>query len=117
MRARAYRDYDTKSCVIRWFEEHHPEQGNFTHESDRDAIRAVLAKQVCYYADDDDDDDAHADAHAHADDDDAHAHGVFVVIAVFAVFGDERQRKCRLYCTARRAALLWLVTRESEHVL
>lgn len=30
----------------RWFEEHHPEQGNFTHESDRDAIRAVLAKQV-----------------------------------------------------------------------
>ncbi|CAN0131824.1 unnamed protein product, partial [Ectocarpus sp. 8 AP-2014] len=28
----------------RWFEEHHPEQGNFTHESDRDAIRAVLAK-------------------------------------------------------------------------
>lgn len=32
--------------IIRWFEEHHPEQGNFTHESDRDAIRAVLAKQV-----------------------------------------------------------------------
>ncbi|CAM9865926.1 unnamed protein product, partial [Ectocarpus sp. 8 AP-2014] len=30
----------------RWFEEHHPEQGNFTHESDRDAIRAVLAKQT-----------------------------------------------------------------------
>lgn len=33
--------------MVRWFEEHHPEQGNFTHESDRDAIRAVLAKQVC----------------------------------------------------------------------
>lgn len=32
--------------IVRWFEEHHPEQGNFTHESDRDAIRAVLAKQV-----------------------------------------------------------------------
>lgn len=37
-------------CLGRWFEEHHPEQGNFTHESDRDAIRAVLAKQVGHFA-------------------------------------------------------------------
>lgn len=36
----------TRVMDVRWFEEHHPEQGNFTHESDRDAIRAVLAKQV-----------------------------------------------------------------------
>lgn len=48
-----YVDMSLKSeCILnnghmsRWFEEHHPEQGNFTHESDRDAIRAVLAKQV-----------------------------------------------------------------------
>ncbi|CAM9227681.1 unnamed protein product [Ectocarpus sp. 12 AP-2014] len=29
----------------RWFKKHHPGQGNFTHESDRDVIRAVLAGQ------------------------------------------------------------------------
>lgn len=41
-------DYDDYRYMSRWFEEHHPEQGNFTHESDRDAIRAVLAKQVIF---------------------------------------------------------------------